>query len=380
MSKFKCIIIHNIISPYKTSLFNTLNKNIKGNFKVLYLSETEERREWQVNKKELKFPFEIMFKGRIEDINPIVMALRVYKRLNFYNPEIIIIGGYNYLACWSALMWAKIHKKKVLIMMESHYLDKPRNIIKENIKKLFVSNCNGALVDGIRHKNYAVSLGLQSEKIFIKRGTGPVDISWYQKKISKIKKDKIILCKKLNIPYRNFLYVGRFSPEKNIIFLLKNFKNIQEEGVKDWGLILLGSGPQKKEIESFIDKNNIKNIFLPGFKQKEEIPFYYALADCFILPSISEPWGLVVSEAMACGLPILVSNRCGCYPDIVHDGENGFSFDPLNDNEFLEFMKNICYGKYNLEEMSKASLKIIKEYTPEKVAKVYKNAVNFISM
>ena len=83
---------------------------------------------------------------------------------------------------------------------------------------------------------------------------------------------------------------------------------------------------------------------------------------------------------MACGLPILVSNRCGCYPDIVHDGENGFSFDPLNDNEFLEFMKNICYGKYNLEEMSKASLKIIKEYTPEKVAKVYKNAVNFISM
>ena len=344
------------------------------------MSETEERREWQVNKKELKFPFEIMFKGRIEDINPIVMALRVYKRLNFYNPEIIIIGGYNYLACWSALMWAKIHKKKVLIMMESHYLDKPRNIIKENIKKLFVSNCNGALVDGIRHKNYAVSLGLQSEKIFIKRGTGPVDISWYQKKISKIKKDKIILCKKLNIPYRNFLYVGRFSPEKNIIFLLKNFKNIQEEGVKDWGLILLGSGPQKKEIESFIDKNNIKNIFLPGFKQKEEIPFYYALADCFILPSISEPWGLVVSEAMACGLPILVSNRCGCYPDIVHDGENGFSFDPLNDNEFLEFMKNICYGKYNLEEMSKASLKIIKEYTPEKVAKVYKNAVNFISM
>jgi len=382
MNKFKCIIIHNIISPYKTLLFNALNKTMEGNFKVLYLSETENRREWQINKKEIKFSFEIIFKGRIEDINPIVMSLKVYKRLNFYNSEIIIIGGYNYLACWSALIWAKIHKKKVIVIIESHYLDKPRNIIKENIKKLFVSNCDRALVPGIRHKKYAISLGISKEKIYIVKGVGGINISLNnQKKIKQLKSKKDVICKKLNIPYHNFLFVGRFSPEKNIIFLLNAFKKVKnEDSAKNWGLILVGNGPQRKEIENYIKEKKMKNIFLPGFIQKEELPFYYALADVFVLPSTSETWGLVVNEAMACGLPVLVSNKCGCYPDIINEGENGFSFNPLNDNELLEFMKNICYGKYNLKTMGKASLKIIKEYSSEEAAEIYKNAVNFVNL
>ena len=382
MSKFKCIIIHNIISPYKTSLFNTLNKTIKGNFKVLYLSETEKRREWQINKRELKFPFEIMFKGRIEDINQIAISVKLYKRLNFYNPEIIIIGGYNYLACWSALMWAKIHKKKVIVIIESHYLDKPRNIIKENIKRLFLSNCDRALVPGTRHKKYTISLGMSEEKIYIVKGVGEISISLNnQEKIKQLKSNKDIICKKLNIPYHNFLFVGRFSPEKNIIFLLNAFKKVKnEDDAKKWGLLLVGNGPQRKEIEDFIYREEIKDVFLPGFKENEELLLFYAIADVFVLPSMSEPWGLVVNEAMVCSLPILVSNKCGCYPDIIHERENGFSFNPLNDNELLEFMKNICYGKYNLRAMSRASLKIIKEYTPEKTAEIYKSAVNFNSL
>ena len=105
---------------------------------------------------------------------------------------------------------------------------------------------------------------------------------------------------------------------------------------------------------------------------------YYALADCLILPSVSEPWGLVVSEAMASGLPVLVSNRCGCYPDIVDNGKNGFSFNPFNEDELFRLMKNVTEGKYNLETMGRASLEIIKEYTPEKIANIFTNAINFI--
>lgn len=375
--KIDCIIIQNIISPYKTLLFNTFKKNINNEltFKVLYLAETENIREWKIDKKGIKFPYEVLFKGSINTVNAIKMVDKIYKKMNCYNPEIIIIGGYNYFAYWAALIWVKIHKKKIVVIIESHYLDKSRTMIKETVKRLFVSNCDGALVDGIRHKKYAISLGLKAEKVFIKKGTGPVDVLWYQREVSKHKKDKIDYCKKLNISYKNFLYVGRFSPEKNIICLLKCFRKLQREEVTDWGIILVGNGPQKREIESFINKNKIKNVFLPGFRQKEEIPFYYALSDCFILPSTSEPWGLVVSEAMACGLPVLVSNRCGCYPDIVHDGENGFSFDPFNEEELIEFLKNITQGKYNLEIMGKTSLKIIMEYTPEKSAEIIKNAI-----
>jgi len=223
-------------------------------------------------------------------------------------------------------------------------------------------------------------LGLKSDKIFIKGGTGPVDVSFYQREVSQVKSNSIEICNGLGIPRQNFLYVGRFSPEKNIIFLLRAYKRLKDEGIGEvnWGLILVGDGPQRKEIDEFISRNNVKDIFLPGFKQKEELPLFYAISSVFILPSISEPWGLVVSEAMACSLPVIVSNRCGCYPDLVQDGINGFCFDPFNEEELLRLMKGIAQEKYNLEAMGRASLGIIKDYTPQKAAEVYKDAIHFV--
>jgi len=377
MEDSNCIIIQNIISPYKTLLFNTLKKIADNNllFKVLYLAETENRREWTIDKQGMNFPYEVMFKGSIDGVNSIKMAYKIYKKLKYNNPDIVIVGGYNYLAFWGAFIWAKKNRKKIIAIIESHYLDKHRILIKESIKKIFVSRCDGVLVDGLRHKSYVINLGIKADKVFIKKGAGPVDVSWYQQETLKYEKNKLQYHKKLNIPKKNFLYVGRFSPEKNIIYLLRCFKKLQEEGIKNWGMILVGDGPQKKEIKKFINKNNIRNVYFPGFLQKEEIPFYFALASCFILPSVSEPWGLVTSEAMACGLPVLVSKRCGCYPDLIQEGVNGFSFDPFNEEELIALMKNTAQRKYNLESMGKASLKIVKDFTPDKSAKIIKNAI-----
>lgn len=377
MEDYNCIIIQNIMSPYKTLLFNTLKEIADNNllFKVLYLAETENRREWKIDIQGINFPYEVMFKGSIDGVNSIKIAYKIYKKLKHYNPDIVIVGGYNYLAFWGAFIWAKKNRKKIIAIIESHYLDKRRILIKEGIKKIFVSRCDGVLVDGLRHKSYVIDLGIKEDKVFIKKGAGPVDVYWYQHEISKYEKNKLQCYRKLNIPEKNFLYVGRFSPEKNIIYLLRCFKKLQEEGIKDWGMILAGDGPQKKEIKKFINKNNIRNVYFPGFLQKEEIPFYFALASCFILPSVSEPWGLVTSEAMACGLPVLVSKRCGCYPDLIQEGVNGFSFDPFNEEELIALMKNTAQGKYNLESMGKASLKIVKDFTPDKSAKIIKNVI-----
>jgi glycosyltransferase involved in cell wall biosynthesis len=302
----------------------------------------------------------------------------VYRRLNLYDPKVVIIGGYNYLFCWAALFWAKKNTRKVIVINESHYLDKKRLVIKETIKRFFVSKCDAALVDGTRHRDYTIGMGLEPGKIFIKHGTGPVDVSFYQRAVSQFRNNKLELCDKLGISYKNFLFVGRFSPEKNIIFLIKAYKRLKEEEAENWGLILVGNGSQKREIEDFICTNRVNDIFIPGFKQREELALFYAISDVFILPSISEPWGLVVNEAMASGLPILVSNRCGCYPDIVQDGRNGFSFDPVNEDELHGLMRSISQGKYNLETMGKASVEIIQEYTPCRAAEKYLKAVNFV--
>jgi len=206
------------------------------------------------------------------------------------------------------------------------------------------------------------------------------DNNYYYKETEKFQTKRDVLRKEMNALLHNFLYIGRFSPEKNLLFLLKCLKNAQEsEALNNWGLILVGGGPQKKEVENFIRDNNIENVFLPGFKQREEIPKYLAISDVFILPSISEPWGLVVNEAMAAGLPVLVSRKCGCYPDLVREGINGFSFDPYNINELSDLIKQILQERFNLSTMGRESLKIIRRYTPKKAAEIILSTIKFVN-
>ena len=93
MDKFKCVILHNIISPYKTLLFNALVKVMEEKFAVLYIAETERIRDWKVEKDNLKFSFDVMFKGQIDNISPFKMLIETFRKLNLYDPEVIIIGG-----------------------------------------------------------------------------------------------------------------------------------------------------------------------------------------------------------------------------------------------------------------------------------------------
>jgi glycosyltransferase involved in cell wall biosynthesis len=172
--------------------------------------------------------------------------------------------------------------------------------------------------------------------------------------------------------------VGRFSPEKNIILLLRAYQRIKSNVAKDWGLILVGNGPQRKEIEDYVVKNELRDVALPGFKEKGELCLFYALSDVLILPSISEPWGLVVNEALASELPVIVSNRCGCFPDIVREGVNGFSFDPADEGGLSERMSAFAQGKANAEMMGKSSREILAKYSPQRVAAIYREAINSV--
>ena len=101
-------------------------------------------------------------------------------------------------------------------------------------------------------------------------------------------------------------------------------------------------------------------MHLPGFKQYDELPVYYGLASAFVHASTTEQWGLVVNEAMASGLPVLVSNRCGCATDLVQEGRNGFTFDPSNVEQLAQLMLKIsAFQPFKLSEFGDASRQII---------------------
>jgi glycosyltransferase involved in cell wall biosynthesis len=374
--KTKVVILHNIIAPYKTILFNELFR-ICDSLTVIYIAETEDIREWEIDSdEELRFPYEVMYKGSLNNVNKFKIMGKTWRYLNSLQPEVIVIGGYRDIACWAGFLWARLNGKKVILWSSTNEGDKPRRWYKERIKRLLVARCDAANVYGTKSRDYLIKLGMKKEKIFIEGNV--TDNNYYREETAKYKENKDELLKDLGLPQHNFIYVGRFSPEKNLMFLLESFNELQSSFENNWGLLLVGNGPQRELIENTIAGKKIERVFLPGYKQREEIPLFLALSDVFVLPSVSETWGLAVNEAMAAGMPILVSNKCGCYPDIVRDGINGYSFDPYDRGTLITTMRKMVENGDNLQEMAKASISIIKEYSPERAAQTIFKTIEYV--
>jgi len=143
-----------------------------------------------------------------------------------------------------------------------------------------------------------------------------------------------------------------------------------------WSLVLLGDGKLRPALAALRSALGLDAcVLLPGFKQYDELPVYYGLAGAFIHASTTEQWGLVVNEAMASGLPVLVSNRCGCAQDLVQEGVNGFTFDPNN----VEQLAQLMLRAWSMEprariEMGAASQRIISDWGTERFAQGLKSA------
>ena len=149
--------------------------------------------------------------------------------------------------------------------------------------------------------------------------------------------------------------------------LLKAFEIYRDNGGA-WGLVIAGTGPMEKELKESTASKFSDVVSWFGWASYKDLPSLYHSASCLILPSLSESWGLVVNEAMAAGLPILVSERCGCVPELCHDGINGYSFDPFNVEQLAELMLKMSSDLIDIRSMGEASKKIIADYTPKKWA------------
>ncbi|MBA2526186.1 MAG: glycosyltransferase family 4 protein, partial [Pyrinomonadaceae bacterium] len=250
---------------------------------------------------------------------------------------------------------------------------------REQLKRSWISkNVDAGFVAGTASRAYLMDLGLPGERIWERYDV--VDNHYFASRVRSIRKYARTEHEKAGLPDNYFLYVGRFSPEKNLMRLLQAYRLYKDSSHAPWGLVLVGDGPQREELQSIAKWEGLDDIVWPGFRYLQELPLYYALAGCFVLPSVREPWGLVVNEAMASGLPILVSSRCGCSLDLVRDGSNGFTFAPYNPSQLAELMTEVSnLSSARLDELGRASAEIIAEFTPEHWAQNLFQAISSVT-
>ncbi len=304
------------------------------------------------------------------DSNILDQTRRLGNTLTEFAPQCVFIPGWSRGYSWRALAWCLTNEVPAVLMSESTEHDSPRTALKEWWKASLVSLFSAALVGGVAHVNYLAKLGMRPDRVF--QGYDAVDNDYFRRMAKSVRSLGADLKRGFGLPEHYFLASARFVEQKNLSRLIEAYVSyrgafagpagvgIGADENRPWSMVLLGDGPGRAALDRQISAEGLgRFVLLPGFKQYPELPVYYGLASAFIHASTSEPWGLVVNEAMASGLPVVVSNRCGCAPDLVSDGRNGYTFDPRNVGQLAELMLRISIPGPHLSAMSNASAEII---------------------
>lgn len=171
------------------------------------------------------------------------------------------------------------------------------------------------------------------------------------------------------------LCIGQFIHRKGIDVLLKSLNN---EDFHDVDVFIIGGLPTE-EYEEIISEKNLQNVHFCPFMLPDNLDKYYKAADCFVLPTREDVWGLVINEAIARGLPIITTDMCLAGQEIVKDGINGYLVPAEDESALRDAMLKIVHDDDLRERMSKESLKIAKEYTIETMANAYQKQIDSLS-
>ena len=266
------------------------------------------------------------------------IAVGLRRELCAASPSVLLIPGYSAPAALAAALWGRLHGCRNILMSDSTALDHPRDRSKEWAKRLLVSNFfDAAIVSGCRAAAYVQRLGIPAGRVAYAYDV--IDNDHFAASVEAARKG--FTPDSLGLPCPAFLFVGRLAPEKNVAVLLEAFAAYRGAG-GSWSLMLVGRGPLDNELRAIAASLGCgEAVRFYGYRHYQSILPFYAFAGALVLPSVSEAWGLVVNEAMASGLPVIVSNRCGCVNDLVEPGRNGFVFDPANPAELAGLMAGI---------------------------------------
>ncbi len=152
-------------------------------------------------------------------------------------------------------------------------------------------------------------------------------------------------------------------PLKGVSHLLEGYLKHLEKYPED-KIVLVGDGPELPALKEKYGGNSA--IIFVGGVDYSRIYKYYAACDVFVISTLEDNWSLVVPEAMACGLPVACSVYNGCHPELVHKGENGITFDPLNQDSVVEALD--YFHAVDLKAFGARSKEIEREFNPEHTA------------
>ena len=374
--KRRLVLLTEIISPYRIPVFNALAHREEIELHVIFLAETDSGlRQWLVYKDEIRFSYQVLPSWRLSlRRHTLLLNWGLRAALGGSSPDVIICGGYNYPASWQSQWWARSHGVPFLVWVESTAKDlRGGSLLVESMKVKFMKRCDAFVAAGKSSLEYLRTFGVSKEKIY----TAPdaVDVDFFWQGADAVRKDPGPHRAALRVPSRFFLSVGRIVPEKGVYDLLEAYGKLTAQLRSEVGLVFVGDGVARPELERRAAAIAPGSVQFAGFAQREQLARYYALAEAFIFPTHTDPWGLVVNEAMACGLPIVATSAAGCTADLVEDHWNGRVVPAGDASRLALAMEELALRADLRVLMARRSRERIQQYSPEACAAGFANAV-----
>ena len=273
----KVLIIHNVLwAHYKSLIFDELEeislKNKDFSLLVVQIATTERSRVSMGNldRSNIKYPYELIEDGILEDVPLKKRISGMLSAIRKFKPDVVNITGYYDFAFWIVLFYCKIIGIKTVLSNESTAGDHQRKGVKEQIKAFFVRQFDGYFNFGSLSAQYMLDLGAKPEQLLVNKNC--VDNKSIRAIYDKAKLSRAEKQVQLGLSKKNFIFVGRLISFKNLPVLLEAFNEASNKIKDDWGLIVLGDGEQKTELEKMGSKLVITNNSIE-LKKSKPIPF-----------------------------------------------------------------------------------------------------------
>ena len=360
---------NNLWARYKGAIFSKIysksaHRGLATEFVQVAETSVERALLGGVDRSYHQYPFELLFPKSYNDVPRHQLVFTLAADLLRNRSELVVIPGYHKIEYWVMLVLCILLRRRRAVFCDSTAYDHEKYRWKERAKVFFFRRCDAIFCYGIRSKQYVASYGVKEHRIFsdcqaaaLPHAYDPVAVRRYYE--SKPNGDPASV---------KFLYIGRLAREKGLYDLLDAFRRLRER-MPEARLDMAGSGVIAGELEQRARELGLDStVTFLGTKSPEDIGRLLLSSDAMVLPSHVEPWGLVVNEALSYGCPVVVSNICGCVPELVREGITGYSF-PVGDVAALcEAMLSAARLSKDRISVAKQCIQLIGQYTPERAA------------
>ena len=355
-------------AKYKGLVFSRVHEH-SGSREILasfvQVAETERKRTGLggIDLSYHQYPFRLLFHGLYERVPLPRRMLALARDLIRHPCELVVLPGYDRTEYWMMLIICILLGRKRAVFCESTIHDRTRSSWKEFAKRAFFRRCDGYFCYGIRSKDYIVHYGIDEKRVNYPCQATALPHSYNADDVL-----REYTAKGFDATSPQFLYVGRLSAEKGLDDLLDAF-HLVRLSIPNATLVLIGAGTLKQQLITRAKHLGLaQSVTFLGPKKLEEIAVHFMQSVALVLPSHSEPWGLVVNESLSYGCPVVVSDICGCVPELVVPGVTGFSFEARNVRALSESMLSVLHFASDRLGAAKNCIERVSLFGPDRAA------------